>query len=482
MQIVPLLQLSLLLVTTYGSGEVAERCLSCPALVAEIVVGMALGPNGLNIIPFHDGISALGQLGLLLIILEGGLHIELHTLRRVGWKAFAIALSGTTLPVALSLGVLQTLPPFSYKDALVAGTSLSSTAIGMAAKLMADMDLLSTHLGQLICCAAMIDDVASLILLAMISSAAGTNTDDHGGGKSDDLADWGPSGGSWGVAIPLISSLFFLFFSIIAAAAMPRAVRSLGLRMARCEEWWAERRQGGGTGKGGGVRGEKNALGDATLLLLLFAFAAALTTCAHAARTTALLGCFMSGVAFASVDGALEAWDRHAPSLTAWTSRLFFASIGFAVPVQELFSGAALAYGALLAAIAVGSKIVTGAWEWQSKWTVGWAMVGRGELGFVMAEEGYRTGLTTKLTFAVTVWALLIATLLSPIAFRRALAAGPSPDLEERVEGSGADGNDRGITNARTDRDLDAALRSRASGASSLLVDHFADEESESRL
>jgi hypothetical protein len=49
--------------------------------------------------------------------------------------------------------------------------------------------------------------------------------------------------------------------------------------------------------------------------------------------------------------------------------------------------------------------------------------VGRGELGFVMAEEAYRNGLTSKLTFSVTVWALLLATLLSPIAFRRSLAA-----------------------------------------------------------
>ena len=127
-----------------------------------------------------------------------------------------------------------------------------------------------------------------------------------------------------------------------------------------------------------------------------------------------------------------RAWERHLPPLTAWTSRLFFASIGFAVPVAELFSVPALAFGSLLAAIAVGSKVVTGAWEWQHRWAVGWAMVGRGELGFVMAEEGYRTGLTSKLTFAVTVWALLIATLLSPVAFRRALAAAPLDEGEER--------------------------------------------------
>ena len=49
-------------------------------------------------------------------------------------------------------------------------------------------------------------------------------------------------------------------------------------------------------------------------------------------------------------------------------------------------------------------------------------MVGRGELGLVMAEEAFRTGLTDELTFAATVWALLIATLISPLIFRQLVA------------------------------------------------------------
>ena len=39
-----------------------------------------------------------------------------------------------------------------------------------------------------------------------------------------------------------------------------------------------------------------------------------------------------------------------------------------------------------------------------------------------MAEEAFRTGLTDELTFAATVWALLIATLISPLIFRQLMA------------------------------------------------------------
>ena len=73
------------------------------------------------------------------------------------------------------------------------------------------------------------------------------------------------------------------------------------------------------------------------------------------------------------------------------------------VPAANMITGPALGYGAILTIIAICSKVVTGVFEWDSKWSVGWAMVGRGELGLVMAEEAYRTGLTDKVTFASTV-------------------------------------------------------------------------------
>ena len=80
-----------------------------PALVAEIIVGMVMGkslpssktcgpfyliansppwsnffavasagPNGLDVVSHVDALVVAGQLGLLLLVLEGGLHIIKH--------------------------------------------------------------------------------------------------------------------------------------------------------------------------------------------------------------------------------------------------------------------------------------------------------------------------------------------------------------------------------------------------------------------
>jgi len=155
--LVEIIALSALFFAAWAAGLAAEDMMGLPALCAEIIAGIALGPRGFDVVPFDKALVSAGQLGLLLLILEGGLNIELATLRRVGWRAFAIALSGTALPVLGSLLVFSWIPAFSFREALVMGTSLSSTAIGMAAKLMADSHMLETYLGQLICCAAMIE-------------------------------------------------------------------------------------------------------------------------------------------------------------------------------------------------------------------------------------------------------------------------------------------------------------------------------------
>jgi len=169
-EIVEVLWLGLLLFCLWFCGAVFEEYGNCPALIAEIVVGCVLGPEVFDVVPEVEGIKLVGLLGLLLIVLEGGLHIELVTMQSIGRKAGFIAVSGTTLPVLLSLSVLPRFHGFTNLEGLIAGVSLSSTAIGMAAKLMQSLGLLTTHIGKLITCAAMIDDVASLVLLAVISN------------------------------------------------------------------------------------------------------------------------------------------------------------------------------------------------------------------------------------------------------------------------------------------------------------------------
>ena len=48
-------------------------------------------------------------------------------------------------------------------------------------------------------------------------------------------------------------------------------------------------------------------------------------------------------------------------------------------------------------------------------------MIGRGELGFVLAADAMAAGILPGRAYVATVWALVLATLLGPIAFRASL-------------------------------------------------------------
>ncbi len=401
-EVLDILKLVAVLFAAYAAGS-TFRFFNCPGLIGEIIVGICVGPHAANVVPFPDAFKLAGVLGLVLLVLEGGLHIDIATLKSVWLKAGLIALTGTGLPVLLSWAFMPRFDAFSNREGIVMGTSLSSTAIGMATTFMKDFDLLHTRLGKLICCAAMIDDIASLVLLAIISSTVGNAEDvESGDGAADasiNAVVWGPSTGTWAVFIPILTSIGFIVISLAFAVLLPKVIAyARGINFVQ--------------------RKVNDQLWSRCLLFMLLAYSTGGIAVAHYLRTTFLLGPFMAGVAFSTISPARDQFEHHVSPFCTWFGTVFFVSIGLAVPVESLVNGDAVGYGIILALIAVASKVVTGVFDWANKWVIGWAMVGRGELGFVMAQEAFAKGLTSKLALSVTVWALLTATLVSPIVLR----------------------------------------------------------------
>merc|ERR1719197_1050921 len=94
--------------------------------------------------------------------------MDLGMLRKVGARAFLLAVSGCFAPVIMVWIVYQYCFGYDILPAIVAGTALSSTAIGFTVQVLNDNGILQDHLGQLIMAGAMLDDVISLVLLAML--------------------------------------------------------------------------------------------------------------------------------------------------------------------------------------------------------------------------------------------------------------------------------------------------------------------------
>jgi Kef-type K+ transport system membrane component KefB len=199
-----------------------------------------------------------------------------------------------------------------------------------------------------------VDDVLSLVILAVISNLGG-----GGGGGGD-------SGGDVALKIarPILVSAAVVAVGFVTVRATPRLLEML-LRRAP-----AETRP------------------DAVVCCML-ALTLGLTVAAGAAGSTFLLGAFAGGLSFARAEGAAEVWGRH-EELSSWLTSVFFLSVGLQIPLGALFSPIGFALGLGYTVPAVVGKLVTGGFtgSWGKATVVGWAMVGRGELGFVMAQVG----------------------------------------------------------------------------------------------
>eukprot|EP00916_Digyalum_oweni_P011279 GHVL01018793.1.p1 GENE.GHVL01018793.1~~GHVL01018793.1.p1 ORF type:complete len:649 (+),score=68.12 GHVL01018793.1:1158-3104(+) len=161
---------------------------------------------------------------------------------------------------------------------------------------------------------------------------------------------------------------------------------------------------------------------DKLLLVFMFIFLIAWST-ASSYLGSHLLGSFAAGMSFVGVHRAHIVWSRQTKRVVEWLLRLFFAAaVAFAIPVATLLTVEGFWMGIVVAIVpAILAKLVAGLHMGSSRWVVGWAMVGRAEFAYLIAQSAESEGLISEKAFAMTIWALLISTLIAPFAFKYSL-------------------------------------------------------------
>jgi Kef-type K+ transport system membrane component KefB len=397
------LKVSLFIIAVYGGGA-AMRYIQGPALVAEILVGLLFFTCGWFPHEFGNAFKSLGYVGLLLMIFDGGVHMDLGMLRKIGGRAAILAVSGCFAPVLMIWVVYQYGWGYEWKAAVAAGTALSSTAIGFTVQVLNDNGILQDRLGQLIMAGAMLDDVISLVLLAMLTGLSGE------GGI-----------GAMTVLTPLIASAGVMIIGYLLRAFFVCLDRKTGAtdRLTPEEHVQVERKR------------------VMIYILAMLLGAIGIVWVADHIESSYLLGAFMAGMLATTWPRFQETWDELCEPVLPWLCRCFFAcTVGFAVPVAALGSGGA---GLIIVTIVIAiiSKFITGFLATSCSdpkylcytCQVGMAMVGRGELGFVQIEAAKSAGILgatgAEAAYGAIVWALLIASLVGPILFRLTLKMKP---------------------------------------------------------
>jgi Kef-type K+ transport system membrane component KefB/mannitol/fructose-specific phosphotransferase system IIA component (Ntr-type) len=182
-----LVQILLLLGLARGLGEVFRRWRQ-PALTAEILVGIFLGPTVLGrLLPsVHRAIfppqalqqnmlETVGWIGVLFLLLETGLEVDFSAAWRQRGPALKIALAGILVPLGVAFAASLLLPGryLAAPDhrivfALFMATALSISAMPVAARALYDLHLSKTDLSFLVMSAMSVNDIIGWLLFTLV--------------------------------------------------------------------------------------------------------------------------------------------------------------------------------------------------------------------------------------------------------------------------------------------------------------------------
>ena len=95
-----LLDILILLGAAIILGALSERFKQSP-LLGYLLAGALLGPNALNLLPSHEAVTAIAELGIALLLFTIGLEFSWRRLRSIG----PVALGGGTLQVVLTVAL-----------------------------------------------------------------------------------------------------------------------------------------------------------------------------------------------------------------------------------------------------------------------------------------------------------------------------------------------------------------------------------------
>jgi Kef-type K+ transport system membrane component KefB len=206
-----LAQLVVILVAARAAG-LLMRPLGQPAVIGEMIAGLALGPSLLGAVApdvlaalFPAGgmlpLAALSQLGVLLFMFVVGLRLDLTLLRGRAHVAVAVSHASIIAPFLLGAALAPLLhPAFAPPGvgllpfALFLAAAMSVTAFPVLARILDERGLRGTRIGAVAISAAAVDDVTAWCILAAVVAVAQT-----GGASGGGLAAFGATIG-WAAA------------------------------------------------------------------------------------------------------------------------------------------------------------------------------------------------------------------------------------------------------------------------------------------
>lgn len=326
-------------------------------------------------------ITVLSELGVVILLFEIGLESDLKELIRVGPKAAVVAVVGVVAPFVMGTVGLMYLFHVEAIPAIFAGAALTATSIGITAKVLAEIERLSSTEGQIIIGAAVLDDILGIIVLAVVASLVKTG--------EVQISN---------IVILSLSAATFLIGSIF----LGRLLSPLFV----------------------GLIDQMKTRGQLLLVSLIFAFL--LSYVAQIIHLEAILGSFAAGLILAETEKRSELEEQIIP-LADFFVPIFFVAVGAKTDLSVLnpsipSNREGLVIAAFLIVVAILGKVITGftliGQPNLNKLAIGVGMIPRGEVGLVFAGVGSASGALSDATDAAIIMMVIVTTFVAPPLLR----------------------------------------------------------------
>lgn len=389
-----LLGLSVILVAAKIGGHFAAK-LSQPEVLGELIAGVFLGNlilfgfNGLAFLTQNEIILGLSEIGIILLLFEVGLETSVSEMKQVGLSSFLVAVLGVIAPFFLGTWCSMFFAPNA--DPMVhyfVGATLTATSVGITARVLKDLNKISSSEGKIILGAAVIDDVLGLLILAVVTAVIETKSE----------------GGELNIANILQHAGIAIGFLLVAIIA-GRYVVSAAFQLA-------------------------SKLKSKNLLLVIAASSCFLLSyLASLVGLAPIVGAFTAGLILEPVhykgkglsEQEQEVNEVIAP-LVGLLVPVFFVIMGAKVDLAVFANTSILAFASALCVAAIVGKqlcslgVVT---KGVDRAAVGLGMIPRGEVGLIFAGIGttlklHNQVLIDSATFAAVVIMVMVTTMATP--------------------------------------------------------------------
>lgn len=371
-----LLDIAIILLFTKAFGIFSKK-LRMPSVVGALIAGIVLGPAVLNIVEPSNLISALSEIGVIVLMFSAGLETSITDLKKAGFKAFIIALLGVLIPLGVGylIGMIYNVGPQAWIENLFIGVIFTATSVGITVETLKEMHCMSTESGNVILAAAVIDDVLGIVCLTLVTGMADSSVN---------------------VGVVLLKILGFFIFSII-----------VGVIMHKVFKWWFSHDPNHGLQR---------------YSIVSFAFALIMAYCSEEFFGVAdITGSFVAGLIISGTAQSEYVMKRIGTLSYMLITPIFFASIGLKLePIQVTWGLVGLVV--LLCVAAVLTKIIGcggGAllcrYNPAQSLRIGCGMISRGEVALIVADKGMNLGILPEMFVTPILLCVVFTTVITPI-------------------------------------------------------------------